>query len=653
MATRQADAPVAVSQEGMLWHERFTPGSFNLPCLVRRYQGPLDVPALEAALAELVRRHQPLRSTFVVQGARPAQVVGDHRGFTLPVVDMSGLPPGDRDGQVAALLADATGRPFDLASGPLFEPRVVRLGPDDHLFVVRLHHTVFDDWSVDVFRRELSALYAAALAGAPSPLLEPAASFANVCRRRRAALDGERGAAQLAWWRRELAGAPLAVQLPIGGDADADPDAGGPLRFDLPAPLAAALRAVAPELRATPYMTVLAAFSVLLSRVTGQDDLVVATVVAHRDETDVEPLIGCFTKKVPLRLRVHGDPAFAELVGRTRGALLASLAHQDVAFDAAIQAGLGDAAAEHGVVPQVAVVFQAEAPQRVRLRMPGLTIGPYDVRADARQERHFSAGPEERSDRVDGPAWGDDIYLGTFLILSVLESADGMALIARGVFSRPAARRLLHDFQSLLEEVVADPTRPLSAIATDRSAPVSGDDDLDVRGFRTSRSRVEAALAKCPGVADVAVATQDGSDDAARLVAYVVAAGGGPPPTLTDLRRTLWSVLPGAVWPAEAVLVDSLPRRPGGEVDRAALPAGRPLEAGTDPAAAALREMWSQTSGRAISPGQSYWQDFSFLPVLEKARAAGMPLGDEQVVRCRTPEMLAATLAPAGTWTPG
>ncbi len=402
-------APVAVSQEGMLWHEQFTPGSFNLPCLVRRYQGRLDVAALERALSELVRGHEPLRSTFAVVDGRARQVVHPHRPVLLASTDLGGLPapaPGervtprvlcrtgchqfegpprtaegaeDRDAAAGRLLAAASRRPFDLATGPLFDPHLVRLGPDDHLLVVRLHHTVFDDWSVDLFRRELSALYAAATAGQPSPLLPPAATFAELAEVEQAALAGDAGAAQRSWWRRELDGAPLATQLPLDGDGDGDDgdddrsDAGEPLRVDLPPSLVDALRGLAPRLRATPFMTVLAGFSALASGLTGQDDLVIATVVAHRNLSAAEPLIGCFTKKVPLRLGTGGDPTFAELVGRTRASLLGSLAHQDLGFEAAVQAGLGHAAAEHGVVPHLAVVFQGETPRQARLALPGLT----------------------------------------------------------------------------------------------------------------------------------------------------------------------------------------------------------------------------------------------------------------------------------------
>ena len=665
-AGQAAPAPVAASQEGMLWHEQFTPGSFNMPCLVRRYEGPLDVAALGWALAELVRRHQPLRSTFEVLDGQARQIVGADRAPELAVVDLGGLPPADREAEVAGMLADATSRPFDLANGPLFQPRLVRLGPDDHLLVVRLHHTVFDDWSVDVFRRELSALYGARVAGEPSPLVEPATSFADFCRRQRALIDGGAGAEQLSWWRRELDGAPLSVQLPLGDDSGrARPQAGEPLRVDLPPELASALRALAPRLRATPYMTVLAAFSALVAGTTNQDDLVMAAVVAHRNRSQLEPLVGCFTKKVPLRLRLDGDPSFADLVARTRASLLGALSHQDVAFDAAVQEGLGGPAAEHGVVPQVTVVFQGETPQQVKLALPGLAVSRFEVPGEARRERHFSCGPEEPEKAAgegEVPAWGDGIYLGTFLILSLLETGDGLALVARGTFHRPAVQRLLERLQTLLADVAAEPSRRVSELSAvdlasgDGTADATYDDPADgdvveVRGFRARRSRLEAALARCPGVAEVAVAVRHDAGEP-RLVAYVVTGGGDPPPTLARLRHALWARLPGALWPAAAVVVVALPRLPDGRLDAAALPPpGRPGSEPSDPdphpVAALLSAMWGEARGRPARPGLSYWQDFSFLQVLTEARQAGVVITDEQVARNRTTETLAADLATA------
>ncbi|MGH9151434.1 MAG: condensation domain-containing protein, partial [Acidimicrobiales bacterium] len=543
-----------------LWHEQLAPGSFNLPCLVRRFRGPLDVAALGAALADLARRHEPLRTTFAAAPGVPRQVVGPPPAAGLRVVDLAGLPADRRDGEAGRILAEATTAPFDLVDGPLFEPSLLRLGDGDHVLVVRLHHTVFDDWSVDVFRRDLSALYAARLDGAPSPLPEPAARFTTFARRQRATLDGAAGAAQRAWWRRELDGAPLAVQLPLEGAAGEG--AGEPVQVDLPPEVSDGVRALVPRLRATPYMTVLAAFAVVVGRYTGQDDLVLGSVTAHRPGSAVEPLIGCFTKKVPLRLRLGGDPAFPELVARARTAVLGALAHPDVAFDAVVQDALGAAAAGHGAVPQVAVVFQGEAPRRARMALPGVVAVPFEVAAGSRRERHFSARDDE-----PGPAapWGDGLYLGTFVLVSLVDHGDdGLSLVARGAFPRPAGRRLLGHLEAVLADVVAAPDRRLAELSLGAvpvpAGPVPpGDPDVvDVRGLRARRSRLEAALSRCPGVSEVALAVRHDDGSGPRLVAYVVPSGPAAP-SLAALRRAQWTELPGSLWPAAAVAVAALP----------------------------------------------------------------------------------------------
>ena len=426
-------APIGASQLGMLWHEQLTPGSFNLPALVRRYRGALNVGALERALAELVRRHEPLRSTFELPDDAPRQVVRDVDTSRLATVDLTAETPPAREAETARLVAEASTRPFDLVEDPLFAPTLVRLGAEDHVLVIRLHHTAFDDWSVDLLRRDLSALYRAFLEGDPSPLPELVTRFSEVCRRQEARLAGPGGVEQLAWWRARMAGAPLAVQLRLGEPHQLGPDrpgAGEPLRHDLSPELARQVRALAPGLRATPFMTVLAAFEILLAARTGRHDLVIASVVAGRGATALEPMIGCFTKKVLLRLQAGGDPTFPELVARTRTSVLEALAQQDQPFEAVVQETLGRSASRHGLAVQVPVIFQGETHQQGRLVLPGIEVGPFEVPASARREQHFSAARDDAADRP----WGDGADLGTFLLLSLLESKDGLALVARGVF---------------------------------------------------------------------------------------------------------------------------------------------------------------------------------------------------------------------------
>ncbi len=662
-AVRELDpAPAGASQLGMLWHEQLSPGSFNLPCLVRRYRGRLDVGAFGRALAELARRHEPLRTTFELSAEGPRLVVGSE-GEAMAVVDLSSLPVGDQQARAAELIATASQLRFDLVEGPLFAPHLVRLGPEDHLLLVRLHHTAFDDWSVDVFRREMSALYASSLAGETSDLAEPV-RFSDVSRRQHVRVQGDAGVGARAWWRQQMAGAPFAVQVPLGRPDQLGPDrpgAGEPLRRDLDNDLARQVRALARSLRATPFMTVLAAFGVLLARRTGQDDLVLASVVAGRSTAEQEALIGCLTAKVLIRLRLDGDPSFPDMVGRTRASVLGALSHQGLPFEEVVQETLGGPAAAHGVAAQVPVIFQGETPQQTRLVLPGIQAEPFQSPAAARRERHFSARRQDGDGASPPPPWGDGAYQGTFLLLSLMESNEGLGLVARGVFHRPAAEELLDDLEALLEELVAAPDgRPARRPAGAKPEQATPDGEVSLRGLRLRPSRLEAALALCPGVAEVAVGVAEVGGAGPALVAYVVA-DGHPPPTLAELRARLWSILPGSVWPAAAVFLGALPRTSDGRLDQSLLPAPSAPSAGAPspvgdvppadravppaPDAALLSALWSAAGGTRTAVGDSYWQDFTFLQALADARAAGLPITDEQVSRCRTPEMLAAILA--------
>ncbi|MGI8776226.1 MAG: AMP-binding protein [Acidimicrobiales bacterium] len=509
-------APVAFSQEGMLWQEQFVPGSQNLPPLVRRFRGPLQVTALEAAIDEIVRRHEPLRSRFELRAGHLVQIVAPHRPLALPLHDLGDLGPDAQQAELAAALAHA-GRPFDLVVGPLFEPALFRFAPDDHVVVFRVHHSVYDDWSVSVFRRELSALYTAYAAGEPSPLPELPVGFAAFSRAQRRRLAGAAGAAQLAWWRDHLAGAPFCLQLPIDDPARAEgspqPSA-QPVTVELPDELHAGVRVLARRHRATPFMTMLAAFEVLVHHYTGQDDLLMASVVANRNRPELEPMIGCFTKKILLRQDMAGDPTFTEVLARTRVSVLGALPNQDLAFETVLQETVGPAAADHGLAPYVGVMFQGVTPQMDEVTLPGVTTTGYDTSATTTRA-HFAAGSDDGGDGPDGDEpWGGGLYVGTFLILSLVETAAATSLVARGAFHGPAVERLLAGFVALLGDVVADPSARVSelrVLSDDQRCQVleMGSSAADVAALgHCAHELFEAHVARAPGA--VAVGTDTG-----------------------------------------------------------------------------------------------------------------------------------------------
>lgn len=559
-------APVAFSQEGMLWHELFAPGCQNLPGLARRYRGRLDVAALSRALDEIVRRHGTLRTGFELRDGRPVQVVRTHRPFELPLRDLTGLAAVEREEEVGRTVAEAGRRPFDLAVDSLFVPELLRLGEEDHVLVIRTHHSVFDDWSVGVFRRQLAKLYAAYAAGEPSPLPDPALQFTDFCRRQRSDLAGPAGTGELAYWRRELADAPLTVQLPVD---DPSAPAGSPQRGGetvsvvLDPGLHEQLRELARHERATVFMTMLAAFGVLVARYTGQEDLVIATVVANRNRTELEGLIGCFTKKVPLRLRLHGDPTFSQALARTRSALLGALSHQDLPFEAVLQDVLGSAAPAHGLVPHVVLVFQGVTPSQ-ELLLEGMESAGLD-NAGRAGRAHFMASGTGATGELAPLPWGAGLYAGTFVILSVDESGLELSCTARGAFHTSAVREVMEGFATLLIDVAAHPTRRISELAVlDSPAAAAvlergrGPDpppaDTLARALRAQVDRDPAALAVSSSGERITYAELD--DRSERLAQRLRALGAKPgdrvgtalesSPELIVAVLATWKV--GAAW---------------------------------------------------------------------------------------------------------
>lgn len=662
--SRETIAPAGLVQEAMLWQEQLAPGCMNLPPLTRRLAGQLDVRALERSLDELARRHQTLRTTFDVVDGQAVQVIGPAGALRLPVEDLSGLSADQKAGVVGAVLSAAVIRPVDLATGPLFQPRLLRLADDEHLLVIPLHHSVWDDWSVGVFNRELSALYPAFVAGSAPSLHEPPVQFADFARRQREELAGSLGAKQLSYWTTQLAGAPLVTQLPLADPAlepGSPQPAAAPISLVLPGTLVGRLRSLARAQNATMFMSMLAAFVVLLRRHTGQDDLLLASVVANRNRTELEGLIGCFAKKVLLRARLAEDPTFPDLVTQVRQVLLEAFMHQDLPYEDVVHEALGRQAARHGLTPYVGVMFQGLTPPGAKLTMPGLEPSRFTLPGTRARRVHFVAGdgqvpPAEPT----APPWGAGLYLGTFLRLTVRETPDAVSCEAWGAFHPPAAERLLDEFHHLLEEVVARPGSRVSelgcTVPARGSATTGAGDMLDLGGFRLDRSRMEAALRQCPGIADVAVCLRAVPAGEPRLVAYVVPATPAPP-SLAQLRRFLWTRLPGHAWPSAMVVTASLPRLPGGGLDEAALAdpgvaaAGdnaSPVREGEDDSTEELRllaALWEEAAGTKMARDHPYRPDFAFLGLLSSARRLGMSISPRHVTRTRTLEALAAAVA--------
>ncbi|HEX2188119.1 MAG TPA: amino acid adenylation domain-containing protein, partial [Longimicrobiaceae bacterium] len=306
---------------------------------------------------ELVERHETLRTTFAEREGEPVQVIHPPAPVPLPLVDLRGAPGGGS--QARRLAAEEALRPFDLTLGPLLRSTLLRLGDEDHVLLFTMHHVVTDGWSMDVLVRELSALYAALGRGEAPRLPALPVQYADFAVWQRAWLRGEVLDEQIGFWKKELAGAPPLLEVPLDRPrrvGQSPREASRPVA--LPPEVSDGLRALARREGATLFMTTLAAWQTLLGRYAGQQDVVVGTPVAGRNRLETEGLIGFFVNMLALRAHLSGDPTWTELLGRVREAALGAYAHQDLPFERLVEELAVERSLTHSPVFQVTFALQ-------------------------------------------------------------------------------------------------------------------------------------------------------------------------------------------------------------------------------------------------------------------------------------------------------
>ncbi|HSU14532.1 condensation domain-containing protein, partial [Longimicrobium sp.] len=362
---RTGALPLSFAQE-RLWflHQMEPEGTgYNGPW-PSRLRGRLDALALERALGALTERHEALRTTFrpVERGA--VQVVHPPAPARLPVVDLTGLAPEAREQEARRLAREDAERPFDLERGPLLRATLLRLSDEEHVLLLTMHHIVSDDWSMGVLFRELFTLYEwfslpSGAARPASPLPPLSVQYADFAVWQRGWLQGEVLQRQLDWWRERLGGAPPALELPTDRPRPAVASSRGAAHgFRIPAEITRGLRALARREGATLYMVAHAAFDLLLSRWSGQEDLVVGSPIANRTQVGMEGLIGFFVNTLALRVDLSGDPPFQALVRRVRETALGAYAHQELPFERLVEEVAPERGLSHTPLFQVMFALQ-------------------------------------------------------------------------------------------------------------------------------------------------------------------------------------------------------------------------------------------------------------------------------------------------------
>jgi len=437
--SHEGDLPLSYAQERLWLLDQLAPNHpfYNMPVAVR-INRPVDVEALRAAMNEIVRRHEALRTTFAVAGGGPVQRIAPRLELDLPVIDLSRFDESRQQSEVDRYTKQKRDRPFDLSRGPLVRACLLRLGEAEHVFLLVMHHIVSDGWSMGVLVGELTELYEASAAGRPARLPELPVQYADYALWQRKWLSGEVLDGQLSYWKETLSGLPE-LELPTDRPRPAvQTFRGASETFRFSRQTAEALEKLSRREGVTLFVTLLAAFQTLLHRYTGQDDIAVGSGIANRGRAELEGLIGFFVNAVVMRGDLSGDPTFRELLARVHQVCLGAYAHQDLPFDKLVEELQPERRSNYNPLSRVFLVLQ---------NFPMPSVESSGVGFD---ELLTGAGTAKFD-----------------LTLFLRETEEGLLAALEyntDLFERATVVRLLGHFERLVEGALADPDARLSEL---------------------------------------------------------------------------------------------------------------------------------------------------------------------------------------------
>jgi amino acid adenylation domain-containing protein len=437
-SARARTVPLSYAQQRLWLLAQLEPDSaaYNIPRALR-LQGELDVPALRQTFNKILARHEVLRGSFDLVEGQPVQRIATHLEIDIPVVDLEELSANDREAEITRLVTAEAQRPFDLSRDAMLRTSLLRLGNQDHVLLLTMHHIVSDGWSLGILVKEMAAIYQAITEQKPVALPELAIQYADFARWQRDWLQGEVLEQQLSYWRQQLAGAPAVLNLPIAKTRPAmQTTRGSHITKTLAPELQSALIDLCRREGVTLFMTLLAAFQTLLYRYSGQEDIVVGSPIAGRNRAETEDLIGFFVNSLPLRTNLSGNPSFRELLLRVRETALGSYAHQDLPFEKIVEELQPQRDLSYSPIFQV--MFALQNQPRVGFSLPGLNVTLLKRETDAA--------------KFD-------------LTLFMTETDDGLSCWLEyntDLFAAGTITRLLDHFTVLLAAIVANPERAIA-----------------------------------------------------------------------------------------------------------------------------------------------------------------------------------------------
>ena len=408
--SREQDLPLSFAQQRLWFLHRLEPDSsfYNMHAAFS-LEGQLNIPALERCFNEIIRRHEVLRTTFAEVDGYPVPVVTSVMEFRIDVDDLSGMENVAMGPEIERRVHAETLRSFSLASGPLLRVSIMRVAAEEHLVVFVVHHIAADGWSMGVIVREVAALYEAYVRGAESPLPELPIQYADFAHWQRSWLRDEVLASQLDYWRKELAGAPTVLELP--GDRPRPPVQtfhGARFNFSFSVSLNERLKEFSQAEGVTLFMSLLAGLGIVLSRYSGQTDILVGTTIANRNRAETEDLIGFFVNMLVMRTDLSGRPSVRELLRQVRERALEAYAHQDLPFEKLVEELQLDR--ELSRAPLTQVVFTLQNAPMAEVRLDGLRLSMVEVETETAKFDVVVNMWEERGEMLGWIEYNRDVF---------------------------------------------------------------------------------------------------------------------------------------------------------------------------------------------------------------------------------------------------
>ncbi|MEH2459861.1 amino acid adenylation domain-containing protein [Nostoc sp.] len=474
--SRSENLPLSFAQQRLWFLDQLIPNNpfYNIP-LALHLTGSLNQAALKQTFNEIVRRHEVLRTTIVMQSGQPVQVINPTLIITLPVIDLRQLPQAEREIQARQLTTQEAQRPFNLSTDSLLQVKLLWLHETQYILLLTMHHIVCDGWSIGVLIQEIAALYTAFASNQPSPLAKLTIQYADFAYWQRQWLQGELLEKQLGYWQKQLDGISM-LNLPTDRPRlAAQSYQGARQSLQLSKSLSEALLALAQQEGVTLFITLLAAFQVLLYRYTQQEDITIGSPIANRNRSEIEGLIGFFVNSLVLRTQLSRNPTFRELLSRVKEVALGAYAHQDLPFEKLVEELHPERNLNQN--PLFQVVFALQNTPMSALELPSLTLSPLPFETETTR---FDLEFHLWEPNTQNGLWADSS-----------EGISGFVIYSTDLFDDATITRMLGHFQILLSGIVADPEQRIAQL------PLLSESELDKLLVGWNNTRLDYPQDKC------------------------------------------------------------------------------------------------------------------------------------------------------------